>query len=205
LLAENADGSGLMYRRNRYYDPTSGKFTQEDPIGIAGGLNVYGYANGDPVTYSDPFGLCPDPKDPACNDFVSKLTVGFTLGIKDGVQVGNLEGEVSAGATGEAGIKQTADIVSRLPTNSGVWSARAGVGLKLRAFGHGPDMFKGVQAGERRDDIKSVPVEGDGTVAITATIPLFGSPLGVQFTYKLNIPAAVKQLTKLPVLLTTGP
>lgn len=36
-----------------------GRFTQEDPIGIAGGLNLYGYANGDPINFSDPFGLCP--------------------------------------------------------------------------------------------------------------------------------------------------
>lgn len=36
-----------------------GPFTQEDPIGIAGGLNLYGYANGDPINFSDPFGLCP--------------------------------------------------------------------------------------------------------------------------------------------------
>jgi uncharacterized protein RhaS with RHS repeats len=37
-----------------------GLYTQQDPIGIAGGLNLYGYANGDPVNYSDPYGLCPD-------------------------------------------------------------------------------------------------------------------------------------------------
>jgi uncharacterized protein RhaS with RHS repeats len=48
-----------MYRRNRYYDPTTGRFTQEDPIGLAGGLNAYGFADGDPVNYADPFGLCP--------------------------------------------------------------------------------------------------------------------------------------------------
>lgn len=59
-LAENmSDASGQLYRRNRYYDPATGRFTQEDPIGIAGGLNLYGYGNGDPVSYTDPFGLCP--------------------------------------------------------------------------------------------------------------------------------------------------
>ncbi len=45
--------------RNRYYDAKQGRFTQEDPIGLAGGMNVYGFANGDPVNFSDPFGLCP--------------------------------------------------------------------------------------------------------------------------------------------------
>ncbi len=50
-----------MFRRNRYYDPATGRFTQEDPIGLAGGLNLYGFANGDPITFSDPFGLCPKP------------------------------------------------------------------------------------------------------------------------------------------------
>jgi RHS repeat-associated protein len=58
-LTGQQDASGLLYRRNRYYDPKQGRFTQEDPIGLAGGLNLYGYANGDPVNFSDPFGLCP--------------------------------------------------------------------------------------------------------------------------------------------------
>ncbi|MBB4637558.1 RHS repeat-associated core domain-containing protein [Longimicrobium terrae] len=53
------DASGRMYMRNRYYDPKTGQFTQTDPIGVAGGLNAYGFAAGDPVSYSDPYGLCP--------------------------------------------------------------------------------------------------------------------------------------------------
>ncbi len=32
-------------------------YTQEDPIGLAGGMNLYGYAAGDPINNSDPFGL----------------------------------------------------------------------------------------------------------------------------------------------------
>ena len=59
LLSEATDGSGLQYKRNRYYDPASGRFTQVDPIGLAGGLNAYGFGGGDQVNYSDPFGLCP--------------------------------------------------------------------------------------------------------------------------------------------------
>jgi RHS repeat-associated protein len=59
VMEDQQDASGLLYRRNRYYDPATGRFTQEDPIGLAGGLNLYGFANGDPVSYSDPYGLCP--------------------------------------------------------------------------------------------------------------------------------------------------
>ena len=62
LIEESLDATGQMYRRNRYYNPSTGIFTQEDPIGLAGGLNVYGFADGDPVSYSDPYGLCP-PRD----------------------------------------------------------------------------------------------------------------------------------------------
>jgi uncharacterized protein RhaS with RHS repeats len=43
--------------RNWCYDPASGRFTQEDPIGLAGGMNLYSFANGDPVNFTDPFGL----------------------------------------------------------------------------------------------------------------------------------------------------
>jgi RHS repeat-associated protein len=57
LLEGKRDRSGLDYRRARVYDPETGRFTQEDPIGLAGGLNLYGFANGDPLNFSDPFGL----------------------------------------------------------------------------------------------------------------------------------------------------
>lgn len=48
---------GLHYYRARIYDPRLGRFLQPDPIGYGGGMNMYAYVGGDPVNYSDPFGL----------------------------------------------------------------------------------------------------------------------------------------------------
>ncbi len=54
------------------HGPT-GHFTQEDPIGLAGGMNLYGFAGGDPVNFSDPFGLCPpQDRDIASCDLIQK-------------------------------------------------------------------------------------------------------------------------------------
>jgi RHS repeat-associated protein len=43
--------------RNRVYDQETGRWLQEDPIGVAGGLNLFQYVGNDPVTHTDPFGL----------------------------------------------------------------------------------------------------------------------------------------------------
>jgi len=51
--------SGLYYNVNRYYDPAVGRYTQPDPIGVAGGLNPCSYAGGNPLSYTDPKGLNP--------------------------------------------------------------------------------------------------------------------------------------------------
>ena len=48
---------GFSFFRNRVYDQATGRWTQEDPIGIAGGLNLYQYAGNNPAAYTDPFGL----------------------------------------------------------------------------------------------------------------------------------------------------
>ena len=53
-----------MYYRARYYDPSTGRFLNEDPIGIVGGINLYQYTDNDPADLLDPSGLSPKPLKP---------------------------------------------------------------------------------------------------------------------------------------------
>ncbi|HEU0052333.1 MAG TPA: RHS repeat-associated core domain-containing protein, partial [Longimicrobium sp.] len=90
LIGGMRDGSGQLYRRNRYFDPNSGRFTQEDPLGLAGGLNLYGFGGGDPVTYSDPYGLFRCPGDPGCPPppVGTRVLQGTVIGAGGGAAVG---------------------------------------------------------------------------------------------------------------------
>ncbi len=47
--------TGLIYLRNRYYDPTIGRFITEDPARDQ--LNWYTYCNNNPIMFVDPSGL----------------------------------------------------------------------------------------------------------------------------------------------------
>ncbi len=49
--------TGLYYFRARWYDPITGRWLSNDPIGISGGLNQYVFCNDNPVMFIDPLGL----------------------------------------------------------------------------------------------------------------------------------------------------
>jgi RHS repeat-associated protein len=48
--------SGFYQNGFRDYNPAWGRYLESDPIGLSGGINTFGYANGNPVTRFDPMG-----------------------------------------------------------------------------------------------------------------------------------------------------
>ncbi len=66
---ERDEESGLNYHSARYYLPWSARWLNTDPIGIAGGINLYAYVYNNPVKLNDPSGTHPpddeEPQQPA--------------------------------------------------------------------------------------------------------------------------------------------
>ncbi len=93
----------LYYNRFRYYDPEAGQYVSQDPIGLAGSLEIYHYPH-DPLTGIDPFGLAECSKRPWIKrELFQELLVEagqsnknkFTAALKKGI----------VGPVGEGGIK----------------------------------------------------------------------------------------------------
>ncbi len=104
--------TGLHYNYHRYYDPKTGRYLTPDPIGLAGGINLFPYVNNNATNYGDAIGLLPPQRCtiPCCNDcnfeervlfrptgkawvefdwdWSKRIKVGFTYGLVKTARVG---------------------------------------------------------------------------------------------------------------------
>jgi len=179
----NATG-GFVYLRNRWYDPQSGRFLTQDPIGLAGGVNLYAYAGGNPVSFSDPWGLSPRPRKWMMKVLEAALELSTILGAGDGPgpspmdlapdqtppgMIGTVEANVDEikGAVADAGRTRPA---TRPPVPSNL--AR---GVVTR--GAGPAASQIMRGGKW---LPIVAVGGPGAVVLSAVLneALSATPLG---------------------------
>ena len=104
--------TGLHYNFFRYYDPHIGRFTQQDPIGLAGGMNLYRF-EGTVQNQVDPLGLfAPALAAPWILEALAYATTAMT-GILIGVGIMDAMEE----SEDSSGIEQVDSTESQLTTD----------------------------------------------------------------------------------------
>jgi RHS repeat-associated protein len=177
------DGAtGLQFNRARYYNPTWGRFISEDPIGLVGGMNVYGYSGGSPTLLGDPSGLLLRKLGQIVVDLLvvildilatatSYLAWGVALLVVAGLAAPGLAiGLAVAGtAIGLAALTLTManggslqDLVVGLATNGGPWIA---VGLLALAGFGGAGIAVGLALASVLADVFQTGYDVSGTIS----------------------------------------
>jgi len=112
--------SPLYYYRSRYYDPRTGRFTQEDRIGFDGNdINIYRYVANNPVNLNDPSG-----------EFPIGIAIGGVSGFLGAVAQGGSFGDIVFGTLSGAALGAI-NPGAALTNNLG----RAGLGAAGRLLG----------------------------------------------------------------------
>ncbi len=116
--------SGLHYNYHRYYDPSIGRYLRADPVGLVGGINLYTYANLNPINFFDPFGLWRYP------------TIGIVRGA-DRWGSGNYEASRDRGTRTHAGVDYSgpADSLVVAPLSGSVETIDEGIRITGRVDG----------------------------------------------------------------------
>ena len=147
------DPSGIVHFYGRDYNSILHRFLNQDPIGEAGGINLYAYVGNNPISRIDPYGLdWGDWWDPR-----TWFNSGFTESWSDsaysivqalgGVLAGNWDQVADAYDSGVLGQTKDADPVTKYGTRAAIGTATVCVsaavtinaaGLSTKVALHGP-------------------------------------------------------------------
>ena len=168
--------TNLHYNGFRDYEPRTGRYVEADPIGLAGGANLYAYVRGNPISRIDPLGL----SDVTFDRSAGTITVYDNLGNQVGqYPAGNNTTSTSngawpdgtydsshyvphpeSGATGPYG--SNGNFVFDVPgrTGMGIHSGRRGPQSKtlgcIRTTDDATDFLKGLN---KTDPLKTITVK----------------------------------------------
>jgi RHS repeat-associated protein len=150
LYQSETSAAGLSLNGARNYDPTLGRYTQPDPLGIDAGANPYAYVDGDPLNLTDPSGLATLQLGGAGSVNIPLGPIGISIPLGVGIAVdtgghvgvyGYWGGGVQIGAEAEAGLSiqvSNAQTICDLGGPFANFSGHAGLG-----FGGSADFFSG--------------------------------------------------------------
>lgn len=111
-----------MLCTNRYYDPQQGRFLTRDPLGYAGGVNLYGYTQNNPINWADPDGL---------HAIVTRkgttvtITIPIAFKVDKGVRPGAVNETINSiqstwsGVFGKYNVQTTVKDVTKVPNYKG--------------------------------------------------------------------------------------
>jgi RHS repeat-associated protein len=150
--------NGLYYMNARYYDPSTGRFLSEDPLGLGGGdLTLYSYAGNNPVVFVDPSGLCASSGGPSSfkdnltrnlytvSDITNKFSTDMALlGVGNQIITGGVPTQLS---TVPYGISLGSYTVSVLAGGAGDFLRGDYNNLELRATAAVPQYFMNIIMG----------------------------------------------------------
>ena len=133
---ENLDAAtGQIYLRARYMNPTTGRFTQKDPLGYADSFDTFVYCAGEPVNCVDPSGM-----------------ITWVDGAVSGALMGGVEGVVEAALRGQTGGDAAKTIGRSVVIGAGVGAATVGFSSYVSAA----KMAKAAHAAKIAQEIRKI-------------------------------------------------
>lgn len=139
------DDSGMIHMRARQYDPTNAAFYSTDAGGSSSNM---GYANGNPLTFADPFGT-----DPSATDWLSYIATGagiLAIGCSTvAIAVCGVAAPLLYGVSLAAGMLLTASELSACANGNKGACGQALLDIALTAIPGGRGVQGGISAGNR--------------------------------------------------------